>query len=129
MHGAPCDNGRVEDLVSFIAARLDEDEAAAKRVNGQWQQDAPGTGVILIDGEPLIEGHIGGLVEHIARHDPARVLREVEAKRAILAACAETLQGEDSHDYVTEGGTGEEYELAHFVLRQLAAVYRPEREP
>ena len=73
------------DLMAFIAARLDEDEAAARRVEGTWREEAESIGVILVDGEPLIEGHITGLTAHIVRHEPARVLREVEAKRAILA--------------------------------------------
>jgi hypothetical protein len=56
----------VSDLVEFLHARLDEDEAwakwAADRTTAEWHPDfAP-------------------------RHDPARVLREVEAGRAILAA-------------------------------------------
>jgi hypothetical protein len=52
-------------LAGFLAARLDEDEAAAKA----W----------LPFGNPDAAAR-----EHIARHDPARVLREVEAKRAII---------------------------------------------
>ena len=47
--------------------------------------------MVLVDGEPLIEGHITGLTAHIARHDPARVFREVTAKRRILDLYANTL--------------------------------------
>lgn len=54
-----------DDLVAFLRARLDEDERAAKL----W----------LPFGNPHPE-----YTEHIARHDPARVLREVEAKRRII---------------------------------------------
>jgi hypothetical protein len=56
-----------DDLIAFLNARLDEDEAAAKA----W----------LPFGNPDAAAR-----EHIARHDPARVLREVQAMRAILAA-------------------------------------------
>jgi uncharacterized protein DUF6221 len=76
----------MDDLIAFIKARLDEDEAAAKPFEGTtWQAEPSPIGVILVDGEPLIEGHVTGLTAHIARHDPDRVLREVAAKRAILA--------------------------------------------
>lgn len=74
-------------------------------------------------------------VARLAQKHRDQMLREVGALRAIIAACAETLQGEESHDYLTEGGTGEEYDLARFTLRQLAAVWsdhpdcRPERGP
>lgn len=56
----------MDDLTAFIAARLDEDEAAAHA----W----------LPFGNPDAAQR-----EHIARKDPGRVLREVAAKRAILA--------------------------------------------
>lgn len=77
----------MSDLAAFLTARLDEDEGAAKAaaVQGRWVSEHPAIGVVLVDGEPLIEAHIGGLTEHVARHDPVRVLREVEAKRKILA--------------------------------------------
>lgn len=52
-------------LVEFLRTRLDEDEAAARA----W----------LPFGNPDEAAR-----NHIARHDPARVLAEVEAKRRIL---------------------------------------------
>lgn len=60
-------------LVEFLAARLDDDEAVAQRA-ARWNE---GCRDWATDGEPDWE--------HIARHDPARVLREVEAKRRIVA--------------------------------------------
>ena len=85
-------------LAAFLAARLDEDEAAAKAVEdrsepwtGRWQpreRNALETynGWVLAVSVPIGGDFAPGVVEHIARHDPARVLREVEAGRAILAA-------------------------------------------
>jgi len=59
----------MSELVAFLNARLDEDEAAARAAaSGPWMSD---TGVDAV-------------AKHIARHDPARVLREVAAKRAIV---------------------------------------------
>jgi len=99
-----------ERLVAFVRARLDEDEAAAMAATGTaWAWEATGDKdsswavghVEGEDGRPL-SGEIGhgqgvvidGVCEsingnladaaHIARHNPARVLREVEAKRRHL---------------------------------------------
>jgi hypothetical protein len=57
----------MDDLTAFINARLDEDEAAAKKA------------IELGAGVWSLAPHF-----HTARHSPARVLREVAAKRAIL---------------------------------------------
>jgi hypothetical protein len=78
------------DPAEFLAARLDEDEAAARELlrghPGPWRvglasdvRDSAGE-VVVAD-----ECHWSPM-PHIARHDPARVLREVEAKREILTA-------------------------------------------
>jgi hypothetical protein len=111
------------DLVAFLAARLDEDEAAAEDVHNAYECEScmgpPGP-------FPCNCGY------------PARVLREVAAKRAILA----------EHKPYETGGThlsgpvfcstcGEEdaVEVPCGTLRHLAAVYsdhpdyRPEWKP
>jgi hypothetical protein len=63
-------------LVAFLNARLDEDEATAKACieakrepwqEWEWEDQAPAD------------------IAHYGRHGPARVLREVDAKRKILA--------------------------------------------
>ncbi|MCW2905141.1 MAG: hypothetical protein JWO67_7406 [Streptosporangiaceae bacterium] len=90
-----------EDLVAFLRARLDEDEAIAKdaamrrgpmwcveeQPPVQWGDD-PRDEFVLAGGKPIVESgsEYGGflVVEHIARHDPARVLAAVEAKRGIM---------------------------------------------
>lgn len=78
-----------DDLVAFLAARLDEDEEAARQVEGTWRQ-IDQTGVIVAsDGrhaEECASAHWAGVAEHIARHDPARVLRDVAARRAIVTS-------------------------------------------
>lgn len=97
----------VVDVVEFLTARLDEDEQAARAAtSGEWAaqaQTGPGADpddfweVIAqqVDRNLLLRvathGYEGGGIEraddarHIARHDPARVLADVAAKRAILA--------------------------------------------
>lgn len=80
---------RVDDLIAFVTARLDEDEAAAKAAtSGDWY--ATGEDILIRGRGPHWDGACvanasGADGEHVARHDPARALREVEAKRAILA--------------------------------------------
>jgi hypothetical protein len=108
------------DLIEFLTARLDEDEAAAKAVKdgsepwpGQWQARdrhalethngwvialAPGIRDSRDPRSVAAEEFAPGVVEHIARHDPARVLREAEADRTLLRelqAARKEVQGND----------------------------------
>lgn len=75
------------DPIAFIEARLAADEQTAKAAigageRGEWTADG-----CCVEGDIHIYdegGHDERQAEHIARHDPARVLREVEAKRQLL---------------------------------------------
>jgi len=89
----------MDDLIAFLKARLDEDERAAVAAakfgeagftgRPQWINqygmvtDAEDHDWAIVDLNGMA---IGGepVYVQIARHDPARTLREVEAKRAIL---------------------------------------------
>lgn len=96
------------DLLDFLAARLQEDEDTARAATaGPWRwehgegdlcndPECPYGTLIGVweDGEtPFHIWDVHGFdakegsradADHIARHDPARVLREVAAKRAII---------------------------------------------
>ena len=61
-------------LTAFLAARYDEAEAAARAAEPWW----PSTFTQPFATEPR--------AVHIARHDPARVLADIAAKRAIIQA-------------------------------------------
>ena len=86
----------MSDLAAFLRARLDEDEATAKGTasSSPWTvSDVNDDGTSDVESADApdglwhgwVAGHIaGGDANHIARHDPARVLLEVAAKRAIL---------------------------------------------
>jgi len=102
----------VNALVTFLRARLDHDEQLAtlasdgyasnwEAVRGaygpevravgrdeeQWTREiafAVWTCEDEVDGCPDVTRGLMSEAEHIARHDPARVLREVEAKRKRL---------------------------------------------
>ncbi|MCG0069713.1 hypothetical protein CFC35_05650 [Streptomyces sp. FBKL.4005] len=85
----------MDELVEFLRARLAEDERAARQATeGPWTAEVSGeTGhcVIPSDAQSTRE-YVARTqlyaaafdAEHIARHDPARVLREIEAKRRLL---------------------------------------------
>jgi hypothetical protein len=68
----------MDDLVVWLRQQLDEDERGAQAVQ---EAGGPWYSVHILE----VNWHIGRVdAEHIALHDPARVLREVEAKRLIL---------------------------------------------
>lgn len=79
-------------LVEFLAARLDEDEAIARQAIAPDWEVAPEDRfrVQVVPAEDAagrtsaIAVAVGYEGNHIARHDPARVLREVAAMRRIL---------------------------------------------
>jgi hypothetical protein len=84
-------------LTATLNLRLSEDEAWAKRATpGPWHipehdplfycVDSPdGSGRICTFGDRAAGDDVNNSL-HIARHDPARVLRDVQAKRDLLAA-------------------------------------------
>lgn len=82
----------MDDLVQWLRAQLDEDEQIARAATaGPWAQSgigeygwgvsfsAPGAGVEADDSD---QGRADA--DHIAAWDPARVLREIDAKRQLL---------------------------------------------
>jgi hypothetical protein len=80
------------ELVDFLRARLDEDEALAMEAPpGPWHignavDPTQPCNVHTFPGARLVADDLNWLVaEHIARYNPARVLREIEAKREALA--------------------------------------------
>lgn len=88
------------ELVDFLRARLDEDEAAARAVGYDRIEAVDylwGTRHLLLQrndgGESKATTELDAdLAAHIVRHDPARVLAEVEAKRRLLL-WAESAEG------------------------------------
>jgi Family of unknown function (DUF6221) len=61
---------------------------------------------------------------HIARYDPARVLREVEAKRMILARYEDCVARQEDSDYPQGAARDQAREYEDFVLPHLAAAWR-----
>ncbi|MBP2583380.1 hypothetical protein J3A78_003858 [Streptomyces sp. PvR006] len=114
------------DLIAFLSARLDEDAAAARRAGDSFRQIGE-TGVIVATegdrAEECASANWAGIADHIVRHDPARVLAEVNAKRRIVTA------------YENYDNDAPELDVPESVLRLLALPYadhpdyRPEWAP
>lgn len=94
----------MDDLVQFLRDRLDEDYEAARVVLGvnsmaaykqgkplpRWVPSPEGdAGIWDTDGTPRVKFVWARERDHIIRHDPARVLAEVEAKRWLLTQYVE----------------------------------------
>lgn len=104
-----------DDLVAFLRARLAEDEQIAASCSGDtWTVDG---GSIIADHwtDQIVDWIYDDNAPHIARHDPARVLSEVEARRRITDECAWT--SEAAVDTSAVAG------LALMTLRLLALPY------
>ncbi|MFD7185468.1 DUF6221 family protein [Streptomyces sp. NPDC059904] len=80
------------ELVDFLRARLDEDARIARvaasqsrgeewRYDGQYVVADPERDMVAVGSQDFMDAETG---KHIARHDPSRVLAEVEAKRQLL---------------------------------------------
>jgi hypothetical protein len=115
---------RSQPLAEWLLARIADDEATARAaVNfgpSWWQGDSarhPGRiedsaeVVVYDEGRPTCEQG-----SHIARHDPARVLAECAAQRAIVERCVRIRDDHYSDDFTADA-------LAEFVLGQLASVH------
>ncbi|MFB7213092.1 DUF6221 family protein [Streptomyces sp. NPDC056255] len=83
----------MDDLMQFLRDRLDEDESVARTAGGgstdglRWLDHGSESGLVSDDAGMMVTHKPSTDDEHaahIARHDPARVLREVEAKRQII---------------------------------------------
>ena len=72
----------MEDLIDWLRAVLDEDEAAARAATpGPW---APSGHSVITADDIEISDVPRRDAPHIARHDPRQVLADIAAKRAIL---------------------------------------------
>ena len=96
----------MSDLIAFLNARLDDDEAPARRsFDEAGDYDIRGTDATL---------------DHFANWKPERVLAEVAARRRVVAAAIERIESGRAEDgqLMTSGAN-----LATDVLRLLALSY------
>lgn len=88
----------MNDLIAFLHARIADDEQTARAATeGPWEVDSEqhAESISTPDGTTVVGGGRWGSeasvfestedATHIARHDPARVLAEANAKRLIIA--------------------------------------------
>jgi hypothetical protein len=122
----------VDDLTKWLKDCLDEDEKTATAVfrDHTWSAYIEGGD----DGWAIEGAHSGepscivgdeAMAAHIARHDPARVLREVQAKRRIIDWYETERRVADESSGVGADklwGGGRESALKH-VVRQLALPF------
>lgn len=101
----------MDDLVQFLRDCLNDDEQAARTAKpGPWYDD-DGSVYASHPTDEVVSYTDSGA--HIARHDPARVLREVEAKRRAL----------DHYQAVrTHAKGGEPYLLAEGAVRKQIQI-------
>lgn len=96
-------------LVRFLRARLDEDEQAAHAAFSGQADPENGWGAERSEWyrHTTITPHVGMIHEavqadHVVRWNPARVLREVEAKRQLIEMCAESLGSYEESGFATQ---------------------------
>jgi Family of unknown function (DUF6221) len=107
------------DPVAFAEARLAEDKAAAKAAAASpWKSTAPSLWIESGQGIIVQTRHFEDAA-HIARHDPARALREVEAGRRILARYKDCLARMEDPDYPQGVARDQAREYEDFVLPNL----------
>jgi uncharacterized protein YbjT (DUF2867 family) len=140
----------VDDLVTFLQERLDEDEKVARAVPADLGHDwcDPGPWVMAGNGGGGREAEVAkaapGLdmplaehvTHHIARHDPARALAEVDAKRQILDTVVPRMNEMDDQLESEYGTPGEPQPYESLTLLRLLALpyadhpaYREEWKP
>ncbi|MEU0018025.1 DUF6221 family protein [Streptomyces rochei] len=126
----------MDELVQWLRAQLDEDEriveVALRYVDADWRWDeeenvalassltTSGKQEVAITADRwhrlMIEGP--GVVMHVAEHDPARVLREIDAKRRILYLAVQLPKVTSSTDMFDNNR-----DAWAEVLKQLALPY------
>lgn len=116
----------MNDLISWLRQQLDTDEQLALAASpGPWRPNAEHDEVLAVDDVRVADGfalsgrQLRATVDHITTHDPARVLRQVQAHRAILDA----YEAEDNG--ARYGGCGDdcEWKALGYAVKLLASIY------
>ncbi|MGC4918665.1 DUF6221 family protein [Streptomyces albogriseolus] len=123
----------MDDLVRWLGVQLDEDERTARRAADYDDGAAhdvhgpPGTWACMDEAEWFGPSYRGGVIAprignvnapelgaHIVRHDPARVLREIDAKRQALDHYARirehTKRGDEAY-VLAEGAVAKQIQI------------------
>jgi hypothetical protein len=121
----------MDELVQWLRAQLDEDERTARAATlGPWVQSGigdygwtvdfgrPGAGVETTDTEQGLAD-----ADFIAAHNPARVLREIEAKRQVFRMTEQATEQAESRDYLVNGPAKMMLVCLKPILLRLATIY------
>jgi hypothetical protein len=135
----------MDELVRWLGVQLDEDERTARAATwhddaGTWtahqsEYDSPRRSErrwfiidsmddgVITDVDPEAS-QPDGVARHVAEHDPARVLREIDAKRQIIALHHQLEDAQEMLDFcATCDATGKYPEYPCTTLRLLALPY------
>ena len=125
----------MDELVAWLGVQLDEDERTARAATwhddaGTWtahqsEYDSPRRSErrwfiidsmddgVITDVDPEAS-QPDGVARHVAEHDPARVLREISAKRQALAhyarVCQLTKDGDEAY-LLAEGAVAKQIQI------------------
>jgi hypothetical protein len=109
-----------EDLIDWLRAQFDVDERVARAAQDLERDVFDGTGVIVMHAATGTRSVTlsSAVAIHIARHDPARVLREVQFKRLIL----------DDWQQLADANSSDPSDIAERAalwrtIRRLAAIF------
>ncbi|MBW5420296.1 hypothetical protein GKQ77_01755 [Streptomyces sp. BG9H] len=117
----------MDDLVQWCGEQLDEDERIARAATpGPWRvrdEGVVGDGgkhwpVAYTDSHRAREDCL-----HVAAHNPARVLREIGAKRQVLAMAQARIEEATSPDFMVNGPAKVALVVMEPVLKSLASAY------
>ncbi|MGW8366982.1 DUF6221 family protein [Streptomyces wedmorensis] len=123
----------MDDLIAFLRARLDDDEQTARAAKpGPWhvEEDTPSSTRWVANEERTLEvglGYVGNRTEsdaeHIARHDPTRVLRATEGLRGLLQRYEEPESSPDLPDSINRLTVNVERQVLAVAFQYLALPY------
>lgn len=104
----------MNELVAFLRARLEDDEERAFAARAQWDDEDARQ-----EWNDLPEASFA----HARNLDPARVLREVEAKRRILDRYEDAVVRREDPDHSQLAAQVQIQEYADWVIPLLAVPY------
>ncbi|MFD5002197.1 DUF6221 family protein [Streptomyces mutabilis] len=105
----------MDDLVQWLRAQLDEDERTAQAADAELSTVF--TRIASFDPEMAADER------HIMAHRPARVLREIDAKREVLAFVERRLQESTERDFLVRDPAKMILSAVDPVVRYLATAY------
>ncbi|MFF8784771.1 DUF6221 family protein [Streptomyces sp. NPDC015125] len=116
----------MDELIQWFGEQLDEDERIARAAHApNWSTDGRRGVYYGVEDSWMTDALTTADADHIAAHDPARALREIDAKRQVLralesaeVALRNTEPGKELHALMT--GSVNSLRAA---VRMLAAAY------